>query len=71
MAAIGVALGLALIPVLYSGLFLQAALGPLVFALVRGLFLLPELTALYIVRRPGAAGRSLSWLSCEPGAPRS
>jgi energy-coupling factor transport system substrate-specific component len=34
---------------------LQAALGPLVFVVVRGLFLLPQLMSLYIVRRPGAA----------------
>lgn len=55
VAAIGVGLGLAMIPVLYGGLFLQAALGPLVFVVVRGLFLLPQLTSLYIVRRPGTA----------------
>ncbi len=55
VAAIVVGLGLALVPVLYAGLFFQAALGPLVFVVVRGLFLLPQLMSLYVVRRPGAA----------------
>jgi len=55
VAALGVALGVALVPVLYASLPLQAALGPLYQVLVAGLFSVPGLVALYVTRRPGAA----------------
>lgn len=55
VATLGVTLGVALVPVLYASLPLQAALGPLFQVLVAGLFSLPGIMALYITRRPGAA----------------
>ncbi len=55
VAALGVTLGVALVPVLYASLPLQAALGPLYQVLVAGLFSVPGLMALYVTRRPGAA----------------
>ena len=53
-AAIGVALGLALVPVNYAWVALQTAIGPFARALFAGLNYLPILLALYITRRPGA-----------------
>jgi energy-coupling factor transport system substrate-specific component len=55
VAALGVTLGVALVPVLYASLPMQAALGPLYQVLVAGLFSVPGLVALYVTRRPGAA----------------
>jgi energy-coupling factor transport system substrate-specific component len=53
VAAIGAALGAALIPFIYVILALQAA-GPVVVWTATGLFAVPNLMALYITRRPGA-----------------
>lgn len=55
VAAIGVALGIAQIPLIYASLSILAAVGPLYNAVVGGLFIIPGLMVLYITRRPGAA----------------
>jgi energy-coupling factor transport system substrate-specific component len=55
VAAIGVALGVALIPVTYLGLALMAALGPFLYVLAASLSRVPSVMAMYVVRRPGAA----------------
>ncbi|KZX49095.1 MULTISPECIES: ECF transporter S component [Haloarcula] len=55
VAALGVVPGLALLPVVFAGFTIRAALGPLGTILNAGLFYLPGLMALYIVRKPGAS----------------
>lgn len=71
VAAIGVGLGLALIPVIYAGFALRAALGPLATVLYTGLFFLPGLMSLYVVQRPGASiinglFMALVWIPLTP-----
>ncbi len=71
VAAIGVGLGLTLIPVVYAGFALRAALGPLATVLYTGLFFLPGLMSLYVVRRPGASiinglFMALVWIPLTP-----
>jgi energy-coupling factor transport system substrate-specific component len=53
VAAIGAALGAALIPFIYANLALHAV-GPVVAWTFTGLFAVPNLVALYVTRRPGA-----------------
>jgi energy-coupling factor transport system permease protein len=55
ISAIGVALGVALVPVIYATMALHAALGPLGMATIWGLYVVPLLVATRIMRRPGAA----------------
>jgi energy-coupling factor transport system permease protein len=55
VAAIGAALGVALIPVTYLGLTLMATLGPFLYALSTSLSRVPSVMTMYVVRRPGAA----------------
>jgi len=55
VAALGIVPGLALLPVVFAGFTIRAALGPLGTILNAGLFYLPGLMALYIVRKPGAS----------------
>ena len=55
VAALGIVPGLALLPVVYAGFMIRAALGPLGTVLNSGLFYLPGLMALYVVRKPGAS----------------
>lgn len=55
VAAFGVVPGVALLPVLYAGFALRAVFGPLITAVYTGLFYMPGLLALYVVRKPGAS----------------
>jgi energy-coupling factor transport system permease protein len=55
IAAIGVALGVVLVPVIYETMALHATLGPLGMASIWGLYVVPLLVATRIMRRPGAA----------------
>lgn len=55
VAAFGIVPGIALLPVLYAGFTLRAALGPLVTVAYTGLFYMPGLLSLYVLRRPGAS----------------
>lgn len=55
VAAFGIVPGIALLPVLYAGFTLRAALGPLVTVFYAGLFYMPGLLSLYVVRKPGAS----------------
>ncbi|WP_424005227.1 ECF transporter S component (plasmid) [Haloarcula salina] len=55
VAALGIVPGLALLPVVFAGFTIRAALGPLATVLNSGLFYLPGLVALYVVRKPGAS----------------
>jgi energy-coupling factor transport system substrate-specific component len=55
VAAIGVALGIALIPLFYAATAFLAAAGPLGVWAVGGLYTIPGLMSLYVTRRPGAA----------------
>lgn len=55
VAALGIVPGLALLPVVFAGFTIRAALGPLGTVLNSGLLYLPGLLALYIVRKPGAS----------------
>ncbi len=55
IAAIGVALGVVLVPVIYATMALHATLGPLGMASIWGLYVVPLLVATRIMRRPGAA----------------
>jgi energy-coupling factor transport system permease protein len=55
ISAIGVALGVVLVPVIYATMALHAALGPLGMATIWGLYVVPLLVATRIMRRPGAA----------------
>ena len=55
VAALGIVPGMALLPVVFAGFTVRAALGPLGTILNAGLFYLPGLMALYIVRKPGAS----------------
>ena len=55
VAALGIVPGLALLPVVFAGFTIRAALGPLGTILNAGLFYLPGVMALYIVRKPGAS----------------
>jgi len=55
VAAIGVVIGAALIPVIYAGLPLRSVLGPARDVVYTPLFFVPGLMALYVTRRPGAA----------------
>jgi len=55
IAAIGAALGVALVPVTYLGLALMAALGPFLYVLAASFSRVPSVMAMYVVRRPGAA----------------
>lgn len=71
VAALGIVPGLALIPVVFAGFTIRAALGPLGTVLNSGLFYLPGLMALYIVRKPGASILngifvSLVWIPLTP-----
>jgi energy-coupling factor transport system substrate-specific component len=55
VAALGIVPGIALLPVVFAGFTIRAALGPLGTVLNSGLFYLPGLMSLYIVRKPGAS----------------
>ncbi|AJF28009.1 hypothetical protein SG26_19815 (plasmid) [Haloarcula sp. CBA1115] len=55
VAALGIVPGIALLPVVFAGFTIRAALGPLGTILNAGLFYLPGLMSLYIVRKPGAS----------------
>ncbi|MFC7057219.1 ECF transporter S component [Halovenus salina] len=55
VAALGIVPGVALLPVVFVGFTVRAAVGPLGTILNAGLFYLPGLMALYIVRKPGAS----------------
>ena len=55
ISAIGVALGVVLVPVIYATMALHAALGPLGMATIWGLYVVPLLVTTRIMRRPGAA----------------
>jgi energy-coupling factor transport system permease protein len=54
IAAIGVALGVVLVPVIYATMALHTALGPLGMASIWGLYVVPLLVATRVMRRPGA-----------------
>ena len=55
IAAIGVALGVVLVPVIYATMALHAALGPLGMASIWGPYVVPLLVATSVMRRPRAA----------------
>jgi hypothetical protein len=55
ISAIGVALGVVLVPVIYATMALHAALAPLGMATIWGLYVVPLLVTTRIMRRPGAA----------------
>lgn len=55
VAAIGVALGVALVSLFYATTALLATFGPLGVWAVNGLYVVPSLMAIYVTRRPGAA----------------
>jgi energy-coupling factor transport system substrate-specific component len=55
IAAIGVALGVVLVPVIYATIALHAALGSLGMASIWGLYVVPLLVATRVMRRPWAA----------------
>ncbi|WP_079990683.1 ECF transporter S component [Haloarcula sp. CBA1127] len=55
VATLGIVPGLALLPVVFTGFTIRAALGPLGTILNAELFYLPGLMTLYIVRKPGAS----------------